>query len=240
MKVAAIATPSFALLREFSAMSKVTRRTFLAGTLATGFSLAAWQRAHGANEDVRVAVVGTGGRGGDHIGGYTNGKIKGVRLVAVCDADSQHVEEAAAKLDKKSIKVDKFADYRKLLESTEIDAVSIATPNHQHSIQTIWAMQAGKDVYCEKPISHNVWEGRKVVEAAAISGRICACGTQSRSNPGMIEAVKYIQDGKLGKIQYVRGLCYKLRDSIGKADGPQMPPKSVNYDACAARRGCCR
>src|SRR6185369_11245183 len=104
----------------------------------------------------------------------------------------------------------------KMLENKDIDAVSIATPNHQHSLQAIWAMQAGKDVYCEKPISHNVWEGRKVVEAAAALGKICAAGTQSRSNPGMIAAVKYLQDGKLGKIQYVRGLCYKPRESIGK------------------------
>ena len=209
-------------------MNMLTRRNFMTGAAATAFSLAAWQRAHDANANIRVAVVGTGGRGAAHIDGYT--KLKGVQLVALCDVDSEHVDAAADKLDKKSIKVEKYTDFRKLLENKDIDAISIATPNHQHSIQTIWAMQAGKDVYCEKPISHNVWEGRKVVEAAAANGRICASGTQSRSNPGMIEAVKYIQDGKLGKIQYVRGLCYKRRASIGKVDGPQTPPKTVDYD----------
>ena len=209
-------------------MNKITRRNFMTGAAATAFSLSAWQRAHGANENIRIAVVGTGGRGAAHIDGYT--KLKGVQLVALCDVDSEHVDAAADKLEKKSIKVEKYTDYRKLLANKDIDAISIATPNHQHSIQAIWAMQAGKDVYCEKPISHNVWEGRKVVEAAASSGKICASGTQSRSNPGMIESVKYIQDGKLGKIQYVRGLCYKRRASIGKVDGPQTPPKTLDYD----------
>jgi len=213
-------------------MKNVTRRNFLTGSIAAGISLAAWQRAHGANEDIRIAVVGTGGRGGAHIDGYAGEKqkISGVRLVALCDVDSAHVDEHAAKLDKRGIKVEKYTDYRKLLDNKDIDAISIATPNHQHSLQAIWAMQAGKDVYCEKPVSHNVWEGRKVVEAQTISGKICAAGTQSRSNPGLIEAVKYIQDGKLGKIQYARGLCYKRRASIGKVEGPQMPPKTVDYE----------
>ncbi|MEI6231643.1 MAG: Gfo/Idh/MocA family oxidoreductase [Planctomycetota bacterium] len=214
-------------------MRNVTRRSFITGAAASAFSLAAWQRAHGANEDMRVAVVGTGGRGGAHISGYApekGEKLKGVRLVALCDVDSLHLDAAAAGLEKRGVKTEKFGNYRKLLESKEVDAISIATPNHQHSIQAIWAMQAGKDVYCEKPISHNVWEGRRVVEAAAVSGKICASGTQSRSNPGMIDAVKFIHDGKLGKIQYVRGLCYKRRASIGKVDGPQMPPKTVDYD----------
>ena len=215
-------------------MSKLTRRHFLTGSAAAAFSLSAWQRAYGANEAIRVAVVGTGGRGQDHIQGYSGNAKKsglpGVRLVALCDVDTDHLDKSALELDKRNVKVDKYGDFRKMLENKEIDAISIATPNHQHSLQAIWAMQAGKDVYCEKPISHNVWEGRKVVEAAEASGKVVACGTQSRSNPGLQEAVKFIQDGKLGKILYVRGLCYKRRASIGKVDGPQMPPKTIDYD----------
>lgn len=206
-----------------------TRRSFLKGSLAAGFSLAAWRNAYGANEAIRVAVVGFNGRGTAHIDGFM--KCTDARLVALCDCDSAVLEKQAAKLDKdKNLKVEKYADMRKMLESKDIDAVSIATPNHQHSIMSIWAIQAGKDVYCEKPISHNVWEGRRVVEAAAASGRIVAAGTQSRSNPGMQEAVKYVQEGKLGKIIYVRGLCYKHRPSIGPKVPNQPIPKSVDYD----------
>src|SRR5262249_7194082 len=149
------------------------------------FSLAAWRRAHGANEDIRVAVVGLNGRGGAHIDGYS--KLQGVRLVALCDCDSAVLDKVAGKLESKNPKLEKYTDFRKLLENKDIDAVSIATPNHQHSIQAIWAMQAGKDVYCEKPVSHNVWEGRRLVEAQSVSGRICATGTQCRSSAGLQE-----------------------------------------------------
>src|ERR1043165_2804234 len=217
-------------------MRKLNRRNFLTGTAATAFSLAAWRNAHGANDAVRIGVVGCGGRGGAHIGAYAGTdksggpKISNVRLVALCDADSDHLNSDAAKLDKQNLKVDKYADMRKLLEDKNIDAISIATPNHQHSIQSIWAMQAGKDVYCEKPISHNVWEGRKVVEVQQKTGRICATGTQCRSSTGLAEAIKFVQEGNLGKIQHVRGLCYKSRPSIGHVEGAQPIPKSVDYD----------
>ena len=212
-----------------SKIKHVTRRHFIKGSLAAGFSLAAWRNAYGANEAVRVGVVGFNGRGKNHIDGYL--KCHDAKLVALCDCDSDVLHKGAAKLEKdKNLKVETYTDLRKLLENKDIDAISIATPNHQHSIQTIWAIQAGKDVYCEKPISHNVWEGRRVVEAAASSGRVVASGTQSRSNPGMIEAVKYLQDGKLGKIQLVRGLCYKRRASIGKVNGEQPIPKNIDYD----------
>ncbi|HLX62819.1 MAG TPA: Gfo/Idh/MocA family oxidoreductase [Planctomycetota bacterium] len=214
-------------------MSKFTRRTFLTGTVATAASLATWRRAYGANDAVRVAVVGCGGRGKAHIDEYSgtdkggSPKVPGVRIVALCDCDEDHLNAEAGKLDKKGIKVDKYTDLRKLLEDKNIDAISIATPNHQHSLQAIWAMLAGKDVYCEKPISHNVWEGRKVVEVQKKTGRICATGTQCRSSVGLMEAIKWVQDGNLGKIQHVRGLCYKYRPSIGHVDGPQPIPKGL-------------
>src|SRR5690606_8138996 len=105
-------------------------------------------------------------------------------------------------------------DLRKLLEDKSIDVVSIATPNHLHSLQAIWAMQAGKDVYVEKPVSHNVSEGRRCVEAARKYERICQAGTQSRSNPGMQEAIAFVQSGKIGDVKVARGLCYKPRKAI--------------------------
>ncbi len=123
-----------------------------------------------------------------------------------------------------------YTDVRKLLDSKEIDAISTATPNHWHSLIGIWACQAGKDVYVEKPISHNVWEGRKLVEAAAKYNRIVQAGTQSRSNHSIRAAFEWVKAGNLGKILVSRGLCYKRRASIGKVAGPQPIPESVDYD----------
>ena len=124
-----------------------------------------------------------------------------------------------------------YTDMRKLLEDKSIDAVSIATPNHWHALAAIWAIQAGKDVYVEKPVSHNVWEGRQIVNAARKYNKIVQTGTQSRSSrEGIFEAVKCVQAGNLGKILLSRGLCYKRRDSIGKTEGPQKVPDTINYD----------
>lgn len=208
---------------------KMNRRQFIYGTAlaAAGWSARSWSQAPGANGDIRVAVVGFGGRGKDHISNFM--KIKGVRLAALCDADTAVIDKEMNRLTSSS-NIKTFTDIRKLLEEKDIDAVSIATPNHWHSLGAIWSVQAGKDVYVEKPVSHNVFEGRKLVEAARKYNRIVQTGTQVRSNPGVREAVQYLHDGKLGKIKVVRGLCYKRRASIGKVDGPQTPPKSVDYD----------
>jgi predicted dehydrogenase len=134
------------------------------------------------------------------------------------------------KLKEKGTKVDAYGDIRKLLESKNIDAVSIATPNHWHALAAIWAIQAGKDVYVEKPVSHNVWEGRKIVEAARKYHRIVQTGTQSRSSSAIKEATEWVRAGNLGKMQVARGLCYKPRGSIGKTEGPQKVPDTINYD----------
>jgi len=119
---------------------------------------------------------------------------------------------------------------RKLLDDKNIDAISTATPNHWHALISVWACQAGKDVYVEKPVSHNVWEGRKIVEAARKYNRIVQTGTQSRSSAALREAIAWVQAGNIGKIKIARGLCYKPRPSIGKVDGPQPVPESINYD----------
>jgi hypothetical protein len=156
--------------------------------------------------------------------------LKGVRLVAVCDADKTHTAKHAAAMEKDNQKLEQYQDIRKLLESKEIDAVVTATPNHWHSLATVWACQAGKDMYVEKPASHNIWEGRKCVEAARKYNRMVQHGTQQRSCSAPKEAFEWLQKGNLGKILYVRGFCYKPRNSIGKVTAPTPIPPEVDYD----------
>ena len=149
-----------------------------------------YARIRGSNEQIRAAVIGLNGRGQDHMRGLKD------QLVAVCDCDESLLNNRSKDLD-----VKRFVDFRKLLEQKDIDVVSIATPNHTHSLIGIKATEAGKDVYCEKPVSHNVWEGRQLVNAAKKHGRVVQCGTQSRSSPSLQEAVKYVRDGQLGDIK---------------------------------------
>lgn len=208
---------------------KMNRRKFIYGATAgvtAALSAKSWSQVARANSDIRVAVVGFNGRGGDHISNFR--KAKGARLTALCDADHQVLGKEMNKDGNATITP--YTDIRRLLENKDIDVVSIATPNHWHALASIWAVQAGKDVYVEKPVSHNVWEGRKIVEAARKYGKIVQTGTQSRSQPATQEAMKYIREGHLGKVQVVRGLCYKRRASIGKVEGPQQIPSHINYD----------
>jgi len=182
-----------------------------------------------ANGDIRIAVVGINGQGAGHIRTYYN--MPGARLVAICDVDSTVLAKRLGECEAQGLKPATYTDYRKLLESPDIDAVVLGTPNHQHALQTIWGLQAGKDVYVEKPLSHNVWEGRQAVEAARNSTKnIVYAGTQNRSSRDIMEALAYVRSGKLGKIQYARGLCYKERNSIGLTTGPQPIPASIDYD----------
>lgn len=201
----------------------LNRRSLLKSTLAVGAAVAmspkSYGRVIGANDKIRAAVIGLNSRGKSHMNGLKD------HLVALCDCDESVLNKSAKGKD-----VKKFLDYRKLLEDKTIDVVSIATPNHQHSIMGIRAVMAGKHVYVEKPVSHNVWEGRQLAEAQTKFNRVIQCGTQSRSSPSLKEAVKYVQDGKLGKILYAVGTCYKPRKSIGKLDKPLTIPKHIDYD----------
>jgi predicted dehydrogenase len=212
----------------------ISRRGFLVKSVVGGVSAygvlarGAWAQPLGANDAVRVAVIGVRGKGNHHIEVFR--ATPGVRIAALCDVDEAVLDQRAQQLAADGIQVAKYVDVRKLLDSKDVDAVSIATPNHWHSLMAVWACQAGKDVYLEKPVSHNVWEGRKVVEAAAKYGRIVQAGTQSRSDPALAEAGAYLRSGQLGKILRARGFCYKRRESIGKVDGPQPIPAGVNYD----------
>ncbi len=210
-------------------MMNLSRRHFLKttalGAVAVSLNACQTSRAIGANGDIRVAQIGFRGQGSGHIGGLK--KMKGVRVVALCDVDQTVLGK---KIDGLDSDVKTYTDIRKLLENKDIDAVSIATPNHWHALATVWACQAGKDVYVEKPASHNIFEGRKMVEAARKYDRIVQCGTQCRSSLGLQQAVQYVRDGNLGKIVLARGFCYKPRKSIGLVDGPQAVPETIDYD----------
>jgi predicted dehydrogenase len=152
--------------------------------------------------------------------------------VAVCDADDNHLGKAVASAEKgqKDQKVQGYKDYRKLLENKDIDAVVTATPNHWHSLVTVWACQAGKDVYVEKPISHEIWEGQQCIAAMKKYNRVVQHGTQRRSDQLWYEAFDFIRQGNLGPVQWVKGFCYKARPSIGKVAVPTPIPPGVDYD----------
>ncbi|MGH9309577.1 MAG: Gfo/Idh/MocA family protein, partial [Vicinamibacterales bacterium] len=181
------------------------------------------------NETVRVAVVGAGGRGGSHLTGWS--RLPNVEVAAVCDIDESHIGDKMKRLESLggAKKATAYVDFRKLLEDKTIDAVSIATPNHWHTLQTIWAVQAGKDVYVEKPCSHNVFESQQIVAAARKYDRLVQHGSQSRSSPALQEAVKRLRDGEFGDVYMARGLCFKWRDTIGKTPPEPVPP-GVDYD----------
>ena len=174
-------------------------------------------------------MLGAKGRGGEHLSATI--KRKGVEVVAIVDPDEEVGQtRGVARVEKETGKKPAFyKDLRKAFEDKSIDAVTIATPNHWHSLAAIWAMQAGKDVYVEKPVSHNVSEGRRVVEFAKHLGKICQAGTQCRSMQGTIDAIAYVHAGKIGEVKLARGTCYKSRPSIGPK-GEYEPPKSVDYD----------
>ena len=221
-------------------MKNWTRKEFLKASVVGGGAalFAGHTRLYGqvapaagsANGDIRVAVVGVNSQGRGHMLDYCT-KLPGARLVAICDVDSKVLAERKAMCEKVGVNPKTYGDYRKLLEDKDIDAVVLASPNHQHSLQTIWGLQAGKDVYCEKPLSHNVWEGRQAVEAAKkYSKNIVQAGTQNRSSEDIVDAMAFVRSGKIGKIKWARALCYKPREAIGNTEGPQPVPESIDYN----------
>ncbi len=198
-----------------SDVKSVSRRKVLKYSAGFGAALA-WPNSKvlGANDDIRVGVVGVNGRGNAHLSAFSG--ADGVRVAAICDIDRKVLDDRVVKYtEKQGFGVKGFVDMREMLDSGDIDVFATATPNHWHSLAGIWAVQAGKDAYIEKPISHNVWEGRQLVKAARKYGKIVQGGTQSRSMETIQQAVEYVRSGKLGKIQYVKGLCYKPRGPIG-------------------------
>src|SRR3954468_9392580 len=188
-------------------MSELNRRTFItaaAGTVAAA-SLAARASAEGPNDTIRAAVLGLNGRGKAHIAGFMG--TKGVRVAVLCDPDRKVLDETARQFESRhGYKPETETDLRAVYNRKDVDVVGIATPNHWHALATIWACQAGKDVYVEKPGSHNVFEGRRMVDAAKKYGRVVQHGVQLRSSEAVREAVDKMRNGLLGNVYMARGL----------------------------------
>ena len=209
-------------------MNNHSRRSFIQSSAAAGAALALPSHrlfAQGANEDVRIGIIGCGWRGGE-LAKYFQ-RCKNARVAGLCDVDSELVD----KLGQEFPQAKKWTDLRHMLDSLEIDAVAIATCNHWHCLAAIWAMQAAKDVYVEKPLGHNQFEGDQVVRCAESHSRICQVGTQQRSDPMQLEIKNFLHEEKaLGEIQSVRVNRLGVREPIGRRSEPLTPPKSVDYN----------
>ncbi|MFC1538099.1 Gfo/Idh/MocA family protein [Candidatus Latescibacterota bacterium] len=211
----------------------ITRRNFLAKSTKTAAGIAAASAVVsnsvlGANDRINVAVIGLRSRGREHCREFM--KVPNVRIKTICDADENFFQERAAQIQELQGKSpDTEYDLRRIFDDKDIDAVSIATPDHWHALATIWACQAGKHVYVEKPTSHNIWEGRKMIEAARKYNRVVTAGMQNRSLNGVISAMKFLHEGGIGDVYMARALCFKPRDSIGKKQNAPIPD-GVHYD----------
>ena len=221
----------------------MNRRRFLSQTAGAGLALALPRRSHArtsANDTVNVAIIGLRGSNKGHPGWTARGRgqdhyehlasIPNVRITHVVDVDERHFGESL------SFVKQKFGgdpatetDFRRVLDNRDVDAVTIAAPDHWHALMTVLACQAGKDVYVEKPISHNIVEGRRMIEAAARHGRVVAGGTQRRSSTVLARAVQFLRDGGLGTVYAGKTVIHRPRDPIGvAADAPA--PQGVHYD----------
>ena len=217
-----------------------TRREFVKKTVtgtigislgAVGFSAASYRRIQGANDRIQMSVIGIRGQGKGHMGKW--GQLSANRNVLVktlCDVDENlYAERINLMEEHQGVKPGTEWDMRKVFDDKEIDAVSFATPNHWHALGTIWACQAGKHVYVEKPCTHNVWEGRKMIEAARKYNRIVQVGFQNRSISNVIDAMNFLHKGGIGDVYLAKGLCYKPRDSFG-ISADSEPPPGLHYD----------
>lgn len=182
----------------------------------------------GANDRINVGVVGIGGRGRDHINEYS--RQPNCRIAAVCDVNQAGRERGVAQVQKLQGHQPKaYTDMRQMFEDKDIDAVSIVTPNHWHALATIWACQAGKDVYVEKPACHNIYEGRKMIEAARKYKRMVQVGSQGRSQGHKRLAMQLLGQGIIGKLYEAKGLCFNPRKSIGHTPDTPVPP-GIDWD----------
>ena len=205
-----------------------SRRTFLAGAGATILSHLPSAKALSANDRIRIAVLGVNGRGNEHLARLAT--LDNVEVAAICDPDLEVARKRAAEFDQKhDRKVPVVQDLRRVLDDKQIDAVTIATPNHWHALATIWACQAGKDVYVEKPGSHNLAEGRRMIEAARKYHRIVQHGVQLRSSDAIQEAIGHLRSGTIGNVYMARGLVFRRRPSIGHK-GPETAPATLDFD----------
>jgi predicted dehydrogenase len=222
--------------------TRVTRRRFLEDSILTAAALAtataviptalAAEKPEGsANNRVRVAILGCRIRGKQHA--QELAPLKDCEIAYVCDPDRELADSLASTVEKQQGRAPKAVqDLRRVFDDRSVDAVFIAAPNHWHALAGIWAMQAGKDVYVEKPVCHNISEGRRLVQVARKTGRLCQGGTQNRSNAALIEAIDYLKQGKLGEVKLARSVVYGQRDSIG-GPGKYEVPANVDYNLWA-------
>jgi len=185
----------------------------------------------GSNDRINLAVIGIRGQGGFHIESWCSlTENRNIRLKTICDVDEQYfAERSKTVLDKTGIKPVTEWDMRKVFEDKEINAVSFAVPNHWHALGTVWACQAGKHVYIEKPACHNIFEGRKMIEASRRYNVRVQTGCQNRSITNVIGAIKFLHDGGIGNVYMAKGMCYKPRDSFGIVKD-STPPSTLHYD----------
>jgi predicted dehydrogenase len=209
----------------------------MAAGLALGLPRIVIGRQQPASDAVRVAVIGlgatkavggVGGRGHQLIPRIR--EVTGAKIVALCDVDQAHLDREAQLFKDRGEEIATHTDLRHVLDDKNIDAVVVATPNHWHALATVWACQAGKDVYVEKPFCYNIWEGRQMVAAARKYGRMVQVGTQNRSSPVLRQAWEELGGGALGTIRYAHCLVYRPRDGIGKVSTPTPVPATVDYD----------
>jgi predicted dehydrogenase len=206
-------------------MPDITRRNLVAATAASLIGTRGWA---GANDRIRVAIIGLGGRGGDHL--KLAAQVPGVEVATFCDPDQTQLEKRGAQFQQITGKKPAFEqDLRRVLDDKNIDAVTIATCNHWHALATIWACQAGKHVYVEKPVCHDLFEGRQMIAASKKYDRLMQGGTQRRSNGYFRAAVQALREGMIGDVYMARCIHYQLRESLGfKAAEP--PPSTLNWD----------
>ena len=205
----------------------------LAALPAAGIAAAEAKPAAGSpNAKIRVAVIGVNGQGSAHVGEWL--RTPEVDLVAVCDCDPAAYIRLCERHFKDSLHPPEYIpNIRRLLDRQDIDAVSIATPNHWHAVMAVWAMQSGKDVYVEKPCSHTVEEGRVITQWARKLGRMCQMGVQSRSMTGMRETLDFVKSGRIGPVKVARAICFRPRPSIGLVDAPAPLPPGIDFDLWA-------
>jgi predicted dehydrogenase len=227
-------------------MKAITRRRFLNTSMTAGLALGlprivisaeGSSQSPGPNDTVRVAVIGlgsttavggVGGRGHQLIPRLR--EVPGAKIVALCDVDQEHLDREAKPFKDRGEDVATYRDLRRVLDDKTIDAVVVALPNHWHALATVWACQAGKDVYVEKPFSYDLWEGKQMVAAARKYGRMVQVGTQNRSSTLLRQAFDYLRSGQAGPIRYAHALVYRARHGIGTVTAPTPLPPSVDYD----------
>jgi predicted dehydrogenase len=211
-------------------MIDMNRRQFLAAATATYLTtLTTTTRAAMANDELRVVIVGVNNIGNTHLNGFP--LIPGVKVVGICDVDSDVLGKRTSEFNKKfGYQLKNYVDLRSVYDDKDVDAVVLAIPNHWHALGTVWGCQAGKDVYTEKPCSHNIWEAGQMAKAAEKYQRIVQIGIQRRSFTHLQDFFKEVQHGVLGKVKHVKGLYLARRESIGRPAGTLQPPASVNHD----------